>query len=63
MKITTAKAQYELGRIEVFDVLQIQTGFLAARSALIRIQNERLTTRVDVHLALGESFEEPRGGE
>jgi len=52
-----AKTQYEVGRIEVFDVLQIQARVLAARSALIRIQNERLATRINLHLALGGSFE------
>ena len=52
-----AVKQYEVGRIEVLDVLQIQARVLAARSALIRIQNERLATRIDLHLALGGSFE------
>jgi len=54
-----ALAQYEVGRIEVLNVLQIQARVLAARSALIAIQNERLATRVDLHLALGGSFEDP----
>ncbi|MFV2071737.1 MAG: TolC family protein [Thermoanaerobaculales bacterium] len=53
-----AKAQYDVGRIEVLDVLQIQARVLAARSALIRIQNERLAQRINLHLALGGSFEE-----
>jgi multidrug efflux system outer membrane protein len=52
-----AVRQYEVGRIEVLNVLQIQARVLAARSALIRIQNERLATRIDLHLALGGSFE------
>jgi len=52
-----AVKQYEVGRIEVLDVLQIQGRVLAARSALIGIQNERLATRIDLHLALGGSFE------
>lgn len=51
-----AVKQYEVGRIEVLNVLQIQARVLAARSALIRIQNERLATRIDLHLALGGSF-------
>jgi len=52
-----AVKQYEVGRIEVLDVLQIQARVLAARSALIGIQFERLATRIDLHLALGGSFE------
>lgn len=51
-----ARKQYDVGRIEILDVLQIQARVLAARSALIRIQNERLATRIDMHLALGGSF-------
>lgn len=54
-----ARTQYDVGRIEVLDVLQIQARVLAAKSALIRIQNERLAARIDLHLALGGSFEEP----
>jgi multidrug efflux system outer membrane protein len=56
-----AVKQYEVGRIEVLNVLQIQARVLAARSALIRIQNERLATRIDLHLALGGSFEFSEG--
>ncbi len=54
-----AKKQYEIGRIEVLEMLQIQARVLAVKSALIRIQNERLAQRVNLHLALGGSFEEP----
>jgi multidrug efflux system outer membrane protein len=56
-----AVKQYDVGRIEVLNVLQIQARVLAARSALIRIQNERLATRIDLHLALGGSFEVSEG--
>ncbi len=52
-----AKAQYEVGRTEVLDMLQIQARVLAAKSGLIRIQNERLAQRINLHLALGGSFE------
>ena len=53
-----ARKQYDVGRIEILNVLQIQARVLAARSALIRIQNERLAARIDLHLALGGSFED-----
>jgi NodT family efflux transporter outer membrane factor (OMF) lipoprotein len=52
-----ARKQYDVGRIEILNVLQIQARVLAARSALIRIQNERLAARIDLHLAVGGSFE------
>lgn len=51
-----ARKQYDVGRIEILDVLQIQARVLAARSTFIRIQNERLGARIDLHLALGGSF-------
>jgi multidrug efflux system outer membrane protein len=51
------KKQYEVGRVEVLNVLQIQARVLAAKSALIRIQNERLVARIDLHLALGGGFD------
>jgi len=56
-----AAKQYEVGRTEVLNVLQIQGRVLAARSALIRIQSERLATRIDLHLALGGSFKVSEG--
>lgn len=54
-----ALAQYEVGRTELLDVLQIQARALGAMSALIAVEDERLATRVDLHLALGGSFEAP----
>jgi len=53
-----ARIQLNVGRIEVLDVLQIQARTLAAQLAMIGIQNERLSTRVDLYLALGGSFDE-----
>jgi len=53
------KAQFKVGRIDLLSVLQIQARVLGARSALIAVRNERLAQRVDLHLALGGSFEQP----
>ena len=53
------KAQFKVGRIDLLSVLQIQARVLGARSALIAVRNERLAQRVNLHLALGGSFEQP----
>lgn len=51
------QAQFRVGRIDLLSVLQIQARTLGARSALIAVRNERLAQRVNLHLALGGSFE------
>lgn len=53
-----AKARFDVGRIDLLSVLQIQARVLAARSTLIAVRNERLAQRVNLHLALGGSFEQ-----
>jgi NodT family efflux transporter outer membrane factor (OMF) lipoprotein len=55
MKLTMK--QFDVGRVDMLSVLQIQARVLAARSALIGIQNQRLVQRINLHLALGGSFE------
>jgi outer membrane protein TolC len=50
-------AQYEVGRITFLTVLQDQSRVVASRVQLLRIRSERLITRVNLHLALGGSFE------
>ncbi len=55
MKLTME--QFNVGRVDMLSVLQIQARVLAARSALIGIQNQRLVQRINLHLALGGSFE------
>ena len=52
-----AKVRYDVGRTDLLSVLQMQARWLGARISLIRIQNERLSQRVNLHLALGGSFE------
>lgn len=53
-----ALVQYEVGKIDLLSVLQMQTRWIGARVGLIRIKNERLAQRVNLHLALGGSFED-----
>ena len=51
------KRQYEVGRVELLALLQTQASLISAKSALIAVKNERLAQRVDLHLALGGSFQ------
>jgi outer membrane protein TolC len=51
------RTQYDSGEVDLLTVLQTQAGLLGSRSSLIAIRNERLAQRVDLHLALGGSFE------
>ena len=51
------QAQYEVGQIDLLSLLQMQTRWIGARVSEIRIRNERLATRVNLHLALGGSFD------
>ncbi len=51
------KKQYEVGKIDILEVLQVQNKWIAAKIALLDISTQRLTNRVKLHLALGGSFE------
>ncbi len=53
-----AKTQYEVGKIDLLSVLQMQARVVGARIALINIRSSQLITRVNLHLALGGSFED-----
>jgi NodT family efflux transporter outer membrane factor (OMF) lipoprotein len=49
--------RYDEGATDWLSVSQIQSRWVAGRIALLRIQNERLAQRINLHLALGGSFE------
>jgi NodT family efflux transporter outer membrane factor (OMF) lipoprotein len=55
--LQVAKTQYEFGEVDFLSVLQMQARLLGSRIELIRIKNAKLAQRVDLHLALGGSFE------
>lgn len=52
-----AKVQYNVGRVDLLSVLQMQARTDAARLSLIGIRAERLFNRVNLHQSLGGSFE------
>jgi hypothetical protein len=41
----------------LLSVLQLQGRLLSARAVLIGVEQERLTNRINLHLALGGSFQ------
>jgi multidrug efflux system outer membrane protein len=53
-----ANIRYKVGSGDLRAVQQQQLALAAARIALLRVQSERLVQRVNLHLALGGSFEE-----
>ena len=53
-----AKIQYDVGRVDLLSVLQMQARTDAARLSLISIRAERLFNRVNLHQSLGGSFED-----
>ncbi|MGL1931075.1 MAG: TolC family protein [Desulfotalea sp.] len=50
--------QYDIGKIEFLDVIYIQGKWIEAKIALTDLATKRLLNRVNLHLALGGSFEE-----
>jgi NodT family efflux transporter outer membrane factor (OMF) lipoprotein len=51
------ETSYRVGRSDLRSVQQQQLDVYAARVALLRVQSEQLAQRVNLHLALGGSFE------
>ena len=52
------ESAYRIGRSDLRTVSQRQLAAWAAETALLSVQRERLSRRVDLHLALGGSFGE-----
>ena len=52
------KKQYEIGQGSMLDVLAEQNKWISSQIALLEIDNQLLLNRVNIHLALGGSFEE-----
>ena len=55
--LTIVQTQFKVGSTDLRFVEQRQLALTAARSALIRVQAEQRVQRVNLHLALGGSFE------
>jgi outer membrane protein, multidrug efflux system len=57
--LALANTSYRVGQGDMRAVEQQQLNVHAARLALLRIQSEQLAQRVNLHLALGGSFQQP----
>ncbi len=57
--LTVVQTQFNVGSTDLRSVEQRQLALSATRSALIRMQAEQRVQRVNLHLALGGSFELP----
>ena len=55
-----AQDQFDVGRVDLLSVLQQQGQVVAARVQLLNVRDQRLQQRVDLHLALGGSFDAPQ---
>ncbi len=53
------QTSYRVGKTDLRNVQQQQLTLYTARLALLRVQSEQLAQRVNLHLALGGSFENP----
>lgn len=62
-----AQVQFDVGAIDQLNLLQMQTRLFQSESQLVTVQGSRLANRVNLHLALGGSFEvamqEPESGD
>ncbi len=59
--LRVARTRYDAGKIEVLEVLQLEGRTNLSRAALIDMQNRRLAERINLHLAMGGSFEAEPG--
>ena len=55
--LTLTQSAYRVGRLDLRSVQQQQLSVHAARIVLLRVQSEQLAQRINLHLALGGSFE------
>jgi multidrug efflux system outer membrane protein len=52
-----AQVQYKVGQTDLLSVLQMQSRWIGARVTLVNVKNQALAQRINLHLALGGSFE------
>ena len=57
--LALANTSYRVGNGDLRAVQQQQLSVESARRTLLRVQSEQLAQRVNLHLALGGSFEAP----
>ena len=55
-----AQDQFDVGRVDLLSVLQQQRQVIGASVQLLNIRDQRLQQRVDLHLAVGGTFDAPK---
>ncbi|WP_320172498.1 TolC family protein [Maridesulfovibrio sp.] len=55
-----SKLQYDVGKIDMFEVLSHQAAWTGSEISLLNVKRRRLDNRISLHLALGGSFEEAK---
>jgi outer membrane protein, multidrug efflux system len=52
-----AQLRYRAGSMDFLSVLQLQEGQIQSQADLIKLRNAQLSNRINLHLALGGSFD------
>ena len=55
--VRVADLRYTAGSMDLLSVLQLQEGQIQSQAALIELRNAQLANRINLHLALGGSFD------
>jgi outer membrane protein, multidrug efflux system len=55
--VRVANLRYKSGNMDFLSVLQLQEGQIQSEGALIQLRNAQLANRINLHLALGGSFD------
>lgn len=55
--VRVANLQYKAGSMDLLSLLQLQEGEIQSRVNLIKLRNAQLANRINLHLALGGSFD------
>ncbi len=54
--VRVADLRYKAGTMDLLSVLQLQAGQIQSQGDLIKLRNTQLANRINLHLALGGSF-------
>ena len=55
--VRIARIRYVAGAMDMLSVLQLQQSQIASQSSVIQFRNARLANHINLHLALGGSFD------
>jgi NodT family efflux transporter outer membrane factor (OMF) lipoprotein len=55
--VRVADLRYRAGSMDLLSVLQLQEGQIQSQADLIKVRNDQLVNRINLHLALGGSFD------